>query len=354
VTVELGRDARSAVRCAPTRHRWLAGVLAVLLLLAGPAARPAAAQDSPTLASLLISLWPEFDRAGVLVILDGTLPTGTNLPAQVALHMPATAGQPNAVAYTAADGSLLAAAFTTTPAGNDILVTFPTEALNFRLEYYDPALRVSGSQRAYTFNWASDYAVTAAVVRLQQPAGASDLTTTPALTAVGAGAFGLQYFEGDLGALAAGQTVPLSVGYSKPDGTLSSKVVGGAAPAATEAGAGNTAPASYATPIVLAVAGILLAAGGAGFVAWRKRTRATSRLPRRQRRGATADRQTTPQRQPAAERVASVERPAAAKRQPAAGLAPATSFCTQCGQPRLTDDKFCRQCGSPVRAASNN
>ncbi len=335
-----------ARRPAPPHIHWagrLAALLVVVGLSAGLGLAPAAAQTAPTLALLHISLWPEFDRAGVLVILDGTLAAGTPLPAEVSLRMPAAAGQPNATAYHAADGSLLAASYTTTAAANDIIVTFSIESLDFRLEYYDPALTINGDRRTYTFDWTSDYAVTAAAVRVQQPAGASEFATLPALSATGAGEYGLQYYEGDLGALATGQAVRVTASYSKPDATLSSETVGAAAaaPAATATpaptGAGST------TTIVWGAAGLaLVAAGVVAFLIVRSQRPAAKsrRAPRRHTRNPAARRAIPAVDEP---------RPILRARHPPAPSA-ATAFCTQCGQPRQPGDQFCRQCGAPVKA----
>ncbi|MCC7360060.1 MAG: zinc ribbon domain-containing protein [Anaerolineales bacterium] len=376
LTVRLAQDSTGSARRAAPRCSRLAALLAVLLLAGaalGPA-RPAAAQAPLSLDRLLISLWPEFDRAGVLVILDGTLPAETTLPAQVTLRMPAAAGQPSATAYTAADGSLLAAVFTTTPAGNDIIVTLTTETLQFRLEYYDPALSLTGRQRAYTFDWTSDYTITAAAVRLQQPAGASALTTTPALTAVGAGEFGLQYYEGGLGALAGGQRVQLTVAYTKADDTLSSVAVG-AADAGSAAVNVSSSAAANLTLVWLALGGVgVLAVGVTGLILVQRRAQAGAvhrRAPRRHRPSPGGGQRRPLERRPqgerlsterftAAERRSFTERQAAARdetppkpkaeRPPAA---PGAAFCTQCGGKLRPGDKFCRQCGAPVRAAGN-
>jgi hypothetical protein len=316
----------------------------VAVFAAGLTPLPAAAQTPPTLAQLQIALWPEFDRAGVLVIIDGTFPAGTPLPAEVALRMPAAAGQPNATAYHAADGSLLAASYTTTPVNNDIIVTFSSESLDFRLEYYDPALTITGNQRTYTFNWTSLYAVTAAAVRVQQPAGASEFSALPALAAVGAGEFGLNYFEGDLGALTAGQVVQVTASYTKPDNTLSSVAVGAnTAPVATAVPTAAPASAASTTTLIWVGAGLaLIAAGVLGYWLVRRQQQAAKsrRAPRRHTRNPAA-RRATP--------VVDEPRPVRRGPRPSAPSA-AAAFCTQCGQPRQPGDQVCRQCGAPVKA----
>ena len=71
-------------------------ILAIsLVILAGHVQ----AQEEPTLESLEIALWPEFDRPEVLVIYRGQLDADVALPALVEITLPARVGQPTAVAY---------------------------------------------------------------------------------------------------------------------------------------------------------------------------------------------------------------------------------------------------------------
>ena len=226
------------------------------LVLAVMVALPArvAAQAALRLDALRVELWPEYDQPAVLVLLDGRLAAGTPLPVTLALPIPAAAGQPHAVAVYDANGDLLEAEFTTTTAGDDIIVTFSTDALAFRLEYYDPALTVAGTQRTYTLNWASPYAVALAAVRVQQPAGSSDLAITPALTAERPSADGLHYKAGSLGTLAAGQAVQVTLTYTKPDARLTTELIdpGAALPAD---GAANPVLGGLAAAVGLVIAG---------------------------------------------------------------------------------------------------
>ncbi|MBW1994611.1 MAG: hypothetical protein JRI77_09195, partial [Deltaproteobacteria bacterium] len=59
-----------------------------------------------TIDSLLVELWPDYDKASVLVLLTGALPPDTRLPASVTLPLPKTA-QLNAIArIDAGDGMM--------------------------------------------------------------------------------------------------------------------------------------------------------------------------------------------------------------------------------------------------------
>jgi hypothetical protein len=300
-----------------------------------------------------VQLWPEYDRPATLVIVDGWLPAGTSLPTALNVRLPATAAEPHAVAVRTTAGELLDADYTILPAEDDIIVAFTTEQLSFRVEYYDPALTVTGANRALDFAWTSAYAVNAVSVRVQEPAGASGLSGDPALTALGSGADGLNYYQRDFGAVAAGGQVALRVGYSKASSTLSVEALG--------AGVANTSSSPTAAPsvnnnlpIILGGTAVGLGLLGLGALTYlrgrRSPVRSVGRVAQAKRK---AGRTVPPRRRhAAAERSApSVSAPAGAARP---GPTPVTApeppgeqlFCTQCGRKRQPEDQFCRQCGA--------
>jgi hypothetical protein len=307
-------------------RRWrlaVAALVAALALLPLPA-RPLAAQADVRLASLSVSLWPEFDQPATLVILDGQLDPAVALPASLSMRIPARAGQPHAVAVTDASGQLVTAAYTTQPAGDDIIVMFPTQSPGFRLEYYDPALTIDNDARQFAFDWQTDYAIAAAVVRVQQPAGARDLAGDPALTALGAGEDGLNYHAATWGALAPGERLTLRLSYAKTGTALTAQSQGGgvqpqaAVPAAP-------APAPGSLPWIVGGVALGLAAAAAGVYIYKRAQRPIpARAAHRARRRAGPAQRTRP--------------------------APA-GFCTQCGQARVAGDQFCRQCGARLPAS---
>jgi len=318
-----------------SRPLRLAGALLILAL--NLSARSAQAQGTITLSALTIELWPEFDKPATLVLLKGTLASSVKLPAQLTLHIPAASGGPFAVAVEDATGKLLNTQYTATPSGEAIAVNLTTDFPTFHIEYYDPALTISGESRDYVFQWTTDYAVTAATVRVQEPVDARDLTAEPAVALAGTADFGLNYYAASLGALSAGESLSIRLRYSKSTSTLSSEVVS------------QNTPVPLATPAVTepqpsrpALAPILLAAAGGvgllliGFGVWsfvRNRREMETERPRRRRRHAASDGDEPP--------------PALSPRPEAPASA---RFCTQCGQPLLTGDRFCRNCGTPIRS----
>jgi hypothetical protein len=261
----------------------------------------------------------------------GTLAECVPLPAQLTLHIPAASGGPFAVAAADASGKLLDTQYTTTPSGDTIAINLTTDFPAFHIEYYDPALTITGEARDYTFQWTADYAVSAATVRVQEPVDARDLTAEPAVAPAGKADFGLNYYSASLGALSAEQSLSFHLRYSKSTSTLSSEVVNQNAPVplATPTVTQPLPPRSNLAPILLAAAGgvglLLIGFGVWSFVRNRRETQ-TERPRRRRRHAASVGDEPH------------LEAPAPAQ------------FCTQCGQPLLTGDRFCRNCGTPVRA----
>lgn len=304
-----------------SRQHLLIALLALGLLIAP---FPARAQTGLSLDALQIDLWPEFDQPSMLVILDGRLAAGVPLPAPITVRIPAAAGAPLAVATRDAAGTLLNADFTTAAQGDWIAVTLTTPTPGFRIEYYDPALKTTGAARAYQLNWISDYAVTAARVRVQQPVGATGLTGTPAIASLGSGEYNLTYYGADLGALTPGQAVSFSLTYTKGDTGLSAAVV-----SPPEFSATPDLPAPPASSPGLNLWALGAGVGGAaligGGVYWYLQSR----------------------------RAPAEEPPKRRRRKKAAGPAsPPTSenrFCHACGHALTAGDVFCRNCGARVR-----
>ena len=311
--------------------RWCLAIVCSLGLAA-----TARAQTAITLDALRVELWPEYDQAAVLVILAGVLPPNVILPAEVTLTIPGNATV-FAAAVQDANQGLLNATFSTTRQGDKTLVKLTATTSAFQLEYYDSSLKIVGAARTFAWRWQADYAAQQVTLRVQEPVGATNLTTTPALQPTGVGDLGLAYRESQLGPVAAGQALSLDLSYTKSSPQLSADAIGAAQPTAPPSSA-PASPASSTTPIILLAvlaAGIVL--GSIGLWRLRQRTAASRRRGRNPRPPSKPHPQSPPPpvKQPAA--------PPAPK--PSAAPAP-KRFCTQCGQPLQPGDRFCRACGA--------
>jgi hypothetical protein len=149
------------------------------------------------------------------------------------------------------------------------------------------------------------------------------MQTTPAMVAGALDNLGNPTYDLALGALAAGQSVPLQVSYNKPDGDPSVAGIPVDAPPSSEADGEQSW-----LPLALGIAaGALI---GGGILYWVLRRRHTSASRQARRRDAR-------------------RKGEAPVRPPASASAPATGsnrFCVKCGQKFESADKFCRNCGA--------
>jgi len=289
------------------------------------------AQEPPSLSTLEVSLWPEFDRPEVLVIYRGLFEEGTPLPVLVEIRIPARAGQPTAVAYVGEDGQRFNQQYTTRSEGDWLIVSFELGEQGFQLEYYDPLPVDSTGQRSYTFSYTADYPVTSMILELQQPPSAEDLSLDPPADSSSTASDGLVYHVLDVGALEQGEEQSWTVSYQKSNADLSVPMSSDAEPPATTP---SPADGDDSTVLIFLVAFVTLVAVGAAAFWLGGRTQPISQpaLPGsegRKRRGSGRGGQT--------------------RDQELSGLVASTAiFCRQCGTKLRSDSVFCHKCGTPV------
>jgi len=312
----------------------------------------ALAQSAPQLASLTVDVWPEYDRAAtVLVIYRGQTAPGAPIPQQIKIHIPASAGEPSAVA-SPQPGSETAPVnqwteliaqkkVTTTRSGDWTEVTFTPLSRLFIIEFYDKISTVTYDRR-YTLTWPGDLTADAVTVNLREPFGATNFQSTPTLPPGVTDEEGLVAHRLEVGALEAGRSFVFSIGYRREDKRTSVEALQLATPAPTP----KPAPlpvATEATPWLLIAAlgvGLVLIIGG---IIWYVRSQ-QARIFR-------------PYQPPAlrkGRRSVRTSRPPRSRPRPAAALTmetteSATGFCTQCGKPLQPDDTFCSRCGTRVK-----
>ncbi len=239
----------------------LAGALAALSALIFPAAQGQAvhAQTEPTIDSLTITIWPEFDQRAALVFYSGEVAAGPDLPLTLTFHLPPSASI-HAVAYRLPDGRLANAPFTI--AGDTLTMTSPDGT--FHVEFYDASLVFDGEARTYALAWAGDYAVNRLVWEVQQPAGAGSLSIAPGESTLHTDRFGLPLYRIVAGALLAGEAASIEVRYAKPTPALTVELLQAAEqPAPTPA----PIPPGLSSTAFLAIMGLIIAAlaGVAGY-----------------------------------------------------------------------------------------
>ena len=163
--------------------------IVLLLLLSLGLAGPVQAQEEvERLEQLVVDIWPDYDRAAVLILLTGN--AGRHLlPAMVTIPVPEGATI-HAVASVTSDNQMFETDYSL-DAGQ---LQLSTADQRFRVEYYAP-YEADGLARSFTFSWQSELTVDDLNVSIQQPRAATTMTTDPEADVVGSANDGLQYHD---------------------------------------------------------------------------------------------------------------------------------------------------------------
>jgi hypothetical protein len=306
--------------------RRVAPALLLLCMLGLQAtAFPAVAQAAPSIVGLQVSLWPEYDARSMLVIYRVHLASETELPTVVEVPIPASVGDPLAVAMTDASGTLVNAQYTRTVSGEWGLISVTGDSLQLQIEYYTP-LVFDGQLRRFTYTWPGAPGVQDISYEVQAPIGADQMTITPAPQSQSVGQDGLTYYVADLGADAAASGSEIDITYVKTSADLTADLLG-AAPGSSDATQGGTPDLRQYIPwILLAFGLILLAVGGVWYL---RLARAGPAAGSRRRR-----------------------RPSRQASRPGRGLEEMDAspiYCHNCGTRAAASDRFCRNCGVRLR-----
>jgi hypothetical protein len=306
--------------------RFLLALVFCLVLIAGPIQ----AQQLPTLSSLEIMLWPEYDRPELLVIYRGKFAEATPLPVQVDLLLPPGIDQPTAVAFVGDDGQRFNQDYTTRTENGQVVVSFELSTLAFQLEYYAPFSVDGSGLRDVAYSYTADYAVSALSLEVQVPPTAQAFTMNPPSDSTTQGSDGFIYQAVEVGSLAAGETRSWTITYQKTGSELTADSVTPAAlPIDTATPAAQSSDNSMV--IIFALSFVALVAVGAGAFWLGKQTQPAAVAPR-----GRSDRQ-------AGRRRASPQQPVRSSRARDGAL-----FCHQCGASLRSDSEFCHKCGTQV------
>lgn len=312
-------------------RKWLTFFFVLIALFASTFPLLVRAQGQPKIQSLKVDLWPEYDRQAMLVIYRFTLSPDTQLPVQLKLSLPASAGDPHAVAVGASENLVSDVPFTRQVNGLQADVTFTATDPVVQFEYYDPNLEIQGESRHYEFRWEGLYGIDFLVVEVQQPVGAADIRVTPGMGQGETRQDGLVYFTSQIGALDQGQAFTLAVDYTKATDDLSVTSLDVQPSKPLDEDTLGRSKWADALPWAIGIAGAVLVGGGAVWY-WQITRRPVESTPRRRRRGARLT-----------EKRANDEE----------DLAPSENsvYCPQCGNRTNPGDRFCRVCGAKLRGS---
>jgi len=277
------------------------------------------AQSGVHFSSVRVEVWPEFDKAAVLVIYHLKLAPEVALPARMKIRIPV---KEHAVAYVDENGELLQLSIESTQQGGWVLLTFTAPTDSIQVEYYD-TLVTNNAARHVVYQWPGDFATDSLIVNFLQPPDATDLKMNPEAVKSSTDANGLVQYQVDFSSRKAGETASLTVDYQKTTDRLSASLpqVQPSAPLDNNA-QGKFSLSAYLPWIVGGAGFLLIVVGlGIGLNYWRGTTGQKSGDRKRH----------TPRR---------------GENEPDQEF-----YCPQCGKRAQAGDQFCRTCGGRLRRA---
>lgn len=226
------------------------------MILLIPMAPAAADTEATALDTLLVDIWPDYDKASVLVLLTGTLPDTSPLPARITLPLPASA-EINAVARIDSRDGVMRDDILSSPSLGELTLITPDPV--FRVEYYLP-YTAKEKQRSFDFNWQAGLSVAKFRLKVQQPAAATSFRTNPTTIDIVRDENGLNYHTFPVQSVPAGQPYRLQLRYEMdpPRLTVQTLPPPGPTPAQTAPQARPSIDPGTPWPLVVVLAGVVL------------------------------------------------------------------------------------------------
>jgi hypothetical protein len=192
-------------------------IILFLLLMLSPSR--GIAQSAPPLESLKISLWPEYDRPGVLVLYEARIAPEAGSPATIRLPLPYGVDTPHAVAAHYPDGQLDdSVEWHVVQEGTQAFLDIETPTTGVWVEFYTD-LDVQDANRSFDFLIAGGIEIADLTVEIMHPVGASDVRIKPEGKAEEADN-GLVFTTISLGERSASDEQEITLNYIKPSSTL--------------------------------------------------------------------------------------------------------------------------------------
>ncbi len=289
--------------------------LAIVLVLASAIFSPAFAEDTTRIATLEISVWPEYDQPGVLVQYQGQIASADKSGAtrEISFLVPKGAGV-GAACGMKSDGSHTSETWKESDAGDGFTsVTYKLSEPQFHVEfYYNPLVGSPDKTMDFTYKAASP--VDDLYLDIQHPLKATNFVLTPETKDSHTDKDGFTYHVYNQKQVAAGQTVSSKISYTKTDPNPS---VSGQK--STPTSATNPETTGGINPNLIVVLAVLAAAAGliAYFAFIRREQPQFAVIPLSESRGA--------------------------------GRISRGGFCTECGNAMEPEDRFCAKCGKERR-----
>jgi hypothetical protein len=288
-------------------------ILAILLFSAFALFSPAhaLAEETTRIATLDISVWPEYDQPGVLVQYQGQIAGAdkSGVSRDISVLVPKGAGV-GAACGIKSDGNHTSETWRESDAGDGFTtVSYKMSEPQFHVEfYYNPLVGATDKTMEFTYKAAS--AVDDLYLEIQHPLKATNFTLSPDAPNSHTDKDGFTYHVYNQKQVAAGETVLSKISYTKTDPNPS---VSGQK--STPATAANQETPSGINPNLVVLLAVLVAAAGliAYFAFIRRAQPQFAAIPVSESHGA--------------QRIS------------------LGGFCTGCGNAMEPEDGFCANCG---------
>lgn len=299
--------------------------------------------QSPEIDTLLIEVWPEYDRPEPLIIYRVELDPEVALPVDLTFQLPGYIESMHAVAVEN-NGSLFSVSEDDVELNRQddtLLLTFPATTPVVYFEYYDSQMLTKQAQeRELAFNFSPLYTINTFIYQVQEPVEAGNFQLDPPASSSFVDDNGLSYRGLTITGMASGDAFESSATYQRSTDVPTVQLTGNVSEHAesgpqqavnviTESEV-STTPSFNAGYLLIGAGGLLLL--GVGVYWW---------YANRNQTPAKKQRPTPREKAPAAPQTK-----AADPRSPAQAQA---GFCHKCGTSLRTDSNFCHNCGAERR-----
>lgn len=282
-----------------------------------------AQENSTDIDRMEVSLWPDYDDASLLVLMTAAMPVNAILPADITIPLPDGYDQDRLIiARITEDGNMIDDLQVVKTANS---VSFSMPENRFRIEYYVP-YSANGDDRQIEFSWLSpDLNVASFQVAVQEPAMATEITTSPEPIGELSGGTGLTEYLLPEVSLPAGTSYEAMADYVVNGRLLSIDILNDDTQPTTNNGITVESDADNNNTLIIlfGVTGVLLIGVAVGWYIYSSRQNSK------------------PPQKPKPTRATQVRSKKTRTK--------ATKFCHECGSPLTAGAKFCASCGTAVK-----
>jgi|GEM_PF-482433 len=181
--------------------------------------------------NFLISVWPEYDHPGVLVIFNGEL-NEADVPAEIAFPVPErsrfalVAGSTDTTANT-----MIPVPIEEGETGKQ--VSFTAVHPSFHVEFYFNPFAQGEAHRHYSYDFVPQFSIDSLIVDLQEPLPAQNFRPEIPVDHQMQDSHGIKYYRSHYNKVAPGDTIHIEAHYENPEGKMTNDLV------QTQMGAGN-------------------------------------------------------------------------------------------------------------------